>query len=294
MPWQFSALLYILFSSTRSIQNRRIGIYNRDMSAYALIASFVCVFLGGLAYALLSWSSVNHEAARNAWPFLIVGGSLFAAINLLVIKTYRYLPASLAIFMSIMNVISVILFAFLFTDETLSVKQWMGAATLLIAIVLIAIINNRNGSKKYQNHIILGISLTVVTALIFGPAMLNEKYLVDRLGLETYLLYGWGVQAVAAFSLGYLLSRKKKETKKISFKMHVNVWIYGVLLALSGLTYVISLKGSGSASLTIVISVANVALTALLAYIILKERTHLFVKLLGILLTGIGLFLLFT
>ena len=76
--------------------------------------------------------------------------------------------------------------------------------------------------------------------------------------------------------------------------MHANVWAYAILLALSGLTYVISLNGSGSASLTIVISVANVALTALLAYIILKERTHLFAKVLGIVLTSIGLFLLFT
>jgi uncharacterized membrane protein len=193
-----------------------------------------------------------------------------------------------------MNVVSVILFAFLFTDETLSIKQWIGAATLLMAIVLIAIINNRNGIKNYHKHIVVGISLTVVTAVLFGPAMLNEKYLIDRIGLETYLVYGWGMQAIPAFGLGYVLSRKINKSKKLSLNMHLNVWIYAVLLALSGLTYVISLNGSGSASLTIVISVANVALTALLAYIILKERTHLFVKVLGVVLTGIGLFLLFT
>lgn len=294
MPWQFSAFLYILFSSTRSIQNRRIGLFTRDVTAYALVASFVCVFLGGLIYSLMSWSSVNHEAARSAWPYLIIGGCMFAVINVLVIKTYRYLPASFAVFMSILNVISVIIFAYLFTNETLSLKQWMGAATLLSAIVLIAIINNRNGSKNYHKHIVIGITLTVVTGIIFGPAMLNEKYLIDRMGLETYVVYGWGLQAIPAFVLGYFLSRKIDESKKISFKMHVNIWIYAILLALSGLTYVISLNGSGSASLTIVISVANVALTALLAYVILKERTHLFVKLLGIFLTSIGLFLLFT
>lgn len=294
MPWQVSALLYILFSSTRAIQNRRIGLYKTDLTAYALAASFVCVFTGGLLYALFSWSSVDHEAARNAWPFLVVGGSLFGCINVLIIKTYRFLPASLAIFMGILNTISVILFAYIFTEETLSVRQWIGATILLTAIILVAMINKRNRATKYQKSIVIGIILTVLTAFLFGPALLNEKYLINRLGLETYVVYGWGLQAISAFILAYFIHKNTKMKGRITTKMHVDVWVYGLLLILAGLMFVLSLQNSGSASLTAIISVANVVLTAVLAYIFLKERSYLLAKSVGIILTGAGLYLLFS
>jgi drug/metabolite transporter (DMT)-like permease len=219
---------------------------------------------------------------------------LFAVINILVIKTYRYLPASLAMFMSVLSTVSVVVFAYIFTTETLSPKQWLGALTLFLAVVIVAIINKRRSKGAEEKYILIGISFAVLTTLIFAPAMLNEKYLIDRLGLETYVLYGWGMQAVAAFRLAFMLRTKNDKKVKLTRRMHVNIWAYAVLLIFSGLMYVTSLQKSGSASLTAVIAVANVSITVMLAYVFLRERTNLGTKLLGLLLTCVGVLLLFT
>ncbi len=293
MPWQVSIFLNILLSSSRAIQNRRIGLHKIDVSAYALAASFVCVFLTGLIYSLISWSSVDNNAALNAWPYLVFGGTLFACINLMVLKLYRYVLASVAIFMSIINTLSVVIFAYFFSSETLGSKQLIGIGFLATAIILIGYVSKKNSKGKSKN-LIISVLLVLGTALLFGPAIVNEKYLIDRIGLETYVLYGWGLQAIVSIILALVVTKGNIKLNKYTPKMHIDVWIYAVLLGFSGLFFVLSLRNSGSASLVAASSTAVVAVTIMLAYFILNERSYLFAKLVGLTLSFIGLFLLFT
>ncbi len=243
---------------------------------------------------MLTGESIQHSRAIAVWPFLIAGGVFFASINVLVIKIFRYLPASIAVFMSLLNTLSVVLFAYVFTDETLSIRQWSGALLLLTTILLVAYISKKNNKRNLPDKkILLGVGLSVLVALLFGPAILNEKYLIDTLGLETYVLYGWGCQAVSAFILAFYFRDKNRKLKDFEMKIHLNVWLYGLLLVFSGLSFVLSLKNSGSSTLTIVSSSASIVLTVILAYIVLHERKDTFLKLTGLIISFLGLMLLF-
>lgn len=205
---------------------------------------------------------------------------------------YRLVPASVAVFMGLLNTISVLLVAVIFRGESLSYKQTAGALLLFLAVVFVGLTVKSRSKRNDKKKIIVGLLISTLAALLFGPAILNEKYLINRFGLETYLLYGWGLQAISAFILAAFLRKPRKS--KLSLKMYLDVWIYGALLGISGMFFVLTLRNSGSASLSAISGTSKIIITVVGAYIILAERKHLVVKSSGVILSGAGLYLLFT
>lgn len=289
MPWQLSIVLHSFLSAFRSIQNRRIGNYRRDLSLYALLVSFVCVSLTGAALAITDANPINHSEAWSARYYLLAGGMALAFVNYLTIKLFRMLPASIVVIMSLLNPLALVLAASLLLDETMSAYQWIGTIFLLSAVLLTQLFT----VKKRKKHatVSLGLVVAIVIAGLYGLGIVNEKYLLDRLELPTYLFYGWGMQFISVLVVCFLLRKKFHMANKI--KEHVDVWSYGFLLATSGFLFVISQVNSDSASLTAVSSSAKVVLTVVLAYILLKERSYLLLKIASLCLSVIGLFFLF-
>ena len=296
MPWQLTAALYVFFTSLRSIQNRIIGKNSIDLTLHALAISFVCVLIVGLGVAVNSWSLVNHQAALDNALRLVGGGTVFALLNYVTIKLFRYVPASVAVFISLFNTLSVLLVASIFTGENLSTRQWLGAAILFATIILIAMRVRMKNKKKNDKNIALGVGLALLGAVLFGPAIVNEKILIDSIGLETYVLYGWGLQAIMSFALVWVLQRRMKTVSYFTLprKIKRDLFVYGGLLGLAGLSFVSTLNNSGSASISAISGTANVATTVFLAYFLLKERDHFMLKLCGIILAAAGLLLIFT
>lgn len=293
MPWQISICIYIIVSSYKSIQTRKLGINNNDLTIYALVASFICVSFVGLIYGLFSWDTVNHSLVMSYWKNLFAGGVLFSLINLFSIRLFKYVPASVAEFMLLLNTLSILYFARIFLDELLTIKQLFGASILLFVIILIGYTASKKKKKSSNRQIMLGVLLAAAVAILLGPAIANEKFLIDNIGMETYVVYGWGLQAIASFILAFILRRKYSPKHNLSVSDHINVWLYASLLAFSGIMFVLSLRNSNSASLPALTSTAKVTGTVIMAYILLKERDSLLIKIFGILLTSVGLILLF-
>jgi len=290
MSWQITTLIFILTTSARAIQIRRIGLFKKDVSVYLLVASFTCILFVGLVTSLLNWNNVDHLAAFKAWPFILVGGLMFASVNIVVYKLYRYIPASIMAFTTLLNTLSVVLFATLAGGESLSSRQLYGAFLLFISVITGGLLTNK--SKKSNNNIGLAIGIIVIVALLFGPAIMNEKYLISRIGFNTYLFYGWGLQALSAFLLAIIFKNRSVNKQKLSKHIHFNVWISGALLGLGGLAFVTSLSHSGSASTLVLSSTATIGLTVFIAYFVLKEKDHLLAKIFGLILSVFGLLLL--
>ena len=290
MSWQVTIIFYVLFSSMRAIQNRRIGLFKKDVSLYAVVASFTCIMIVGVITALLNWNDIEHTRAIEAWPYLITGGILFAGLNVIIFKLYRYVPASIMTFTALLNTLSVLLFATLVGGESLSTKQIYGAITLFMSVLIVGLFTK--SVHKTKKNITLGLGIAVFAALLFGPAIMNEKYLIGRIGFNTYVLYGWGFQTLTAFLVAFVLKNRKESKEKLSRKIHVNVWIGGALLGVSGFAYVSSLNKSGSASTMALSGTAVIGGTVFLAYFVLKEKEHLRPKIVGLLLSAVGLSLL--
>jgi len=290
MPWQVIIIFFVLLSSTRAIQNRRIGLQKKDVSLYALVASFTFILLVGVFTALVNWGKIEHSKALEAWPYLLIGGILFASINVIVFKLYRFIPASIMTFTTLLNTLSVLLFATLAGGESLSTKQIYGAIILFLSVLVVGLFTK--STYKTKKNILLGLLIALFAALMFGPAIMNEKYLIGRIGFNTYVLYGWVFQALMAYIVAFALKNRNITKEKLDRRIHVNVWIVGALLGMSGFAYVTSLSKSGSASTMALSGTAVIGLTVFMAYFVLNEKEHLRPKIAGLVLSAIGLSLL--
>lgn len=294
MTWQVATVFYVVLSSFRAILNRRLSYHKTDLTLYALVASFVSVALVGAIIGILNISDLNHQLAFNQWPRILIGGLMFGVLNLLMIKLFRLISASVAVFLNLLNVISTVVVASLFIDERLTPQQWSGAVFLAVSVLLVAYIAEaKSPNKKINKKFARGLLIAIIAAAIFGPAVVNERYMIDAMGLNTYVVYGWGVQSAFAFLIAYVL-RDRRRKKKLTKKMHKDVWLYGAMLGIAGLAFVNSVSIASSVSLPSVSSTARVAITMILAYILLKERDNMTLKIIGLVLSLIGLLLIFS
>ncbi len=293
MPWQVTALIYILFSSYRAIVNRRIGILKTDVSAYALAASFVAVAAVGIAFSLSNFSLIAADKAWELKHHFLLGGVLFAAVNIMQIKLYRFLPASVGVFLSLLIPVAVVISAGIFKQDTVTYNQMLGAVFITLSVTTTAVLSENNTRRnKKRTKLGKGLLVAVSIAVVAGPALTNESYLLEQTGLETYLLFGWGLQAIASFIIASIFWNGVS-LRRLPANVHRLVWTYAGLLGTSGLFFVISIHSSGSVISVSLSSAARIALTLLMSYYLLKERDHLSIKLLGLVFSAIGLYFLF-
>ncbi len=291
MPWQLSIILSNLFASFRAIDARRVGNSKNDLSLFTLVVSFTCVTLSGIFYAMFFGDSLNHTEVWNSRYFITLMAFGIGLGNLLSIKLFRLLPASLVAILILLNPLSAVMFSFIFLGEQLTHIQWMGAVLVFAGVLSVQLISKVTKKKKKKTAIHVGLALALVLAFLYGVGITTEKYLLDRMGMSTYVVYGWGSQLLMSIIIALLL-RKQFSLPK-SNKYYVYSIRYGMLLGAAGLLYVFTQIQNNSASLTVIGSSSKVALTVILAYFLLNEKEHVLLKSLGIILSGTGMWLLF-
>jgi drug/metabolite transporter (DMT)-like permease len=295
MPWQVFIVANVIVSAFRSLQSGKIGRYREDVTLYAMSLSFLLQFFIAIAFVIISSGSLNHSGAWEARYFIFFGAFLYTTLNIVFLSLFRIAAASIVVLVSLLNPVAVIVVATTFSGETLTSRQIIGVVAILLAVLLAGLLTKHhpqvlNKSKRNSSMKLIGLSFAV--AVMYGFAVINEKYLINRLELPTYFLYGVGAQVM--FATMYLYTLRTRITLKLPLNVHYNVWLYAALLAISGLFFLLSLNYSNSSSLTAMGSSAKVALTVLLAYFLLHEKEDLILKAVSLSLSILGLFLLFT
>ncbi len=291
LPWQLSIVILSILGALRTIQNRIIGKNQADLSLYVLAASFFCVGLGGLIIGFSLDEPVVASDALKQWYFFALMAVSLTINNYLTFKLFRLLQASIISIASLLNSLAVVLIASFFLGEKLSASQWLGSIVLFCAVLLVQV-QPQHKLKRKKLSISKSFLLILVIAITFGVGVVSEKHLLDTVSLSTYLVFGWGAQSVGVFSLVFLL--RKKLVFPRSLISHAHVWLSAVLLLGGGFFFVHSVLDSNSSSLTSVSSSLKVTLAVVFSYFLLHERDQLLKKLASLLLSSIGLVLLFS
>lgn len=249
---------------------------------------FVLMYMAGLAWAAFAGGVQMADLWR--WlPWLLGGGLAFALSNAISFKVFQHVDAAIASLLSTFNILAAIAISTAVIHEGLTLRMGSGAALIIGAswIVLSAHV----GRQKRHSWTI-GLGLSILAALFFGLAIVNEKFLLNNMGLSSYLVWGWGVQVLAAVMLSLLISRRGfREIVRV--KPYKLLGAAGAIRAVSGLAFIIALVTIDNLSVVSALSGLKVILAAAFGLLFLGEGQFAIRKVSASLLAAIGIAIMF-
>ncbi len=252
-----------------------LAIYTRKMATHykgapmqiqAIVMMVMFVF--ALLFLAVTRDPLYLQLARDYWWLFILSGFSFVASFGLTHLAYEYVDVAIGTLFSTLNIAAVVLVASLVIGEELTLHQYLGAGVLLLAIWVML---STHVSKRIHGRWFHALGLSFLAALVFGVGVTTEKYLLDRTGLSTYLLFGWGSELLWALLFALLINRRKLKLLTLHTFVRDGM-ISGIFRTGTGFLFILALVHSDNSSLVAVWSGLRVLIAALLGIILLKER----------------------
>ena len=285
--WQLLIIFYFIFGTTsyllRRVLAQKIGEHNRLINAV-----FFLFFLLPAAIILSFFFPHNlHVGTLNL--MLLLGGSLIWPLYYL-ISFHANKKVDVGIFTIINNLspLFTLAIALPFLHETLRTGQFIGAGLLIASGVIAA-------SSKIERHNLTsmsGIFICLLAALFLGVGVAYEGFMLNRVDFGAYLVYGWGAQV--AWSLIFAPKELKKLPQLLGKAMGVRTILlaWGAASVLRSVSFISSLKTSGSASVVSAASDFLSVAVVIAAYFFLRERQHIISKVIAVVIGVAGLLLI--
>ncbi len=270
MTWQFLIILHTFMAAGMTLTLR--GLARIPQAAKLPFAAngllFLILYPIGLAFIPVL-GNLQLDAWSNYWPFLVFGGLAFAATNICTFKLLSYLDSTAGSIVGTVNVLFTIILAGAVLHENLTPQQILGAAILIPTIWYVLWLSR--SAKKTDNRWAMGLLFALLAGMAFAVSIVNEKYLLSKMPVSSYFLFGWGWQMFVAVGLALWLQPKGFKTL---WQAKYQKWIIaaGIARALGGVTFVMAQVRSDNVSLMTVISNFRIVLIALFASWVLQER----------------------
>lgn len=281
MTWQLCILLQTIFVATGIVTLRVLAREKRLAGANFVITALSYVALYGTVLLFVPLlGHVNNSVMGSYWWRFIGGGFMFALTNAWTYKTLVYFDAAIATIASTLNTIFSVIGAVLFLNEDLTAMQLVGAFILMLAITYGVLASHSKAKKNVRRSAYLGMCYAVLAGLSFAVAILNEKWLLERMNVATYGVYGIGGQFVMIVASAILLQSKQL---RLVTKPFVLKWslLTGVLRGIGGVLFIMTEVKSNNVALASVIANFRMIIVIFLGAWLLKEHQHMRQKLIA-------------
>jgi len=279
MSWQILVAVSVVTYSV-SVLLQRILLKDEKIDSVAF--SIVFQLLTGvliLGYALMrGFSSPN---LLPLLPNLALMTFLYGAGNVFIFKALKAIEASEFTIIFATRTVWIILAAVLFLSEQFSLVQLLGTGLILSSVVLVSW---QKGLKLSR-----GVLLSLAAAACFGLAFANDAFIIRNFDVPSYLGIAFIVPALAVWMVFPKSSSKMLPMLKKSFLKKLGV--LSVLYATSAITIFLAYQIGRNAAQIAPLNQTSTVLTVLLAIIFLGEKSQLTRKLIGAVLSFIGIIL---
>lgn len=285
MSWQFFIILYLILATVSKLLRRTLGKSMQDYNK--LINAF---FFVGVHYplGLIVAQFLGYELNIGWFNFLtlVVASLVFPIIGLMSFKASRNVDASLFAIISIFKTVTTIIFAALILSEKLTTNQLVATLIIISAAFLVAVPSYTKSNKNTK----IDIMIAILATFLIGLSAIYEVWILGRIGLGTYLIYGVGMQSLWMVIIAW---PERKNLKKLFSKSNYKpVVIQALARSLQGFVYLAALTLSGSASIVGAYASFMPVLIVTSGIFLLKERKFLLFKLAGAIIGSIGLLML--
>lgn len=282
MSWQLLILLSVLtYSVSVLLQRVLVREDKTDPVAFAITFQVIVGIIVGIFSYLTQDMSI--PSLRPIWGNFVLMLALYSAGNIFLFTALQKIEASkFTIFFSSRALVTVFASS-VFLGEKLNIGQWVGAACIFAGIYLVTGKISRVNFSKFE-------LFAFCAAVAFGLANTNDRILLKSFHVYPYVFLGFLLPSIL-MTIAYPSSVKHMNNffgKKIFWKLLVLCSIY----ATGALLFFVALQKAPNSSQVATINLTSVIVIVLLSIIFLKEHTDWLKKIIGAVLSFIGLLLL--
>jgi len=279
MQWYWYLIINVCVFSLATLYQRVILKNSRDPVLFYVVNG-VTAGLILLAYGL--WMGFKVPDISHISLNLIVMTVLLGFGNMLNFNALKKTDASEFTVLFSTRAIWSVVAAILVLGESFGTKQIVGATLIISSVFLVS-------WKKKSFSLNEGEMLTLAAAAFFGIEFINDTHLVNVVDLLFYLPLIFLLPALFVGALNY--KRLPNIKKVISIKDFLQLSFLALLFAVSATaTLTAYTKGHNAAQIAILNQTSTI-LIVLLGIIFLKERSHIKLKIIGAIISLIGVFL---
>lgn len=282
MSWQFFLFVNIItFSITTLLQK----ILVRESSSKPISYAIFFQFFTGVVVSIVGFAlhAMRMPSIAAVWPNLLLGTFLYAFANVFIFKALKQTEASKFTVIFSTRVLFTILASTILLGEIFTGKDIIGALFIFAGIILVSL-------KSNKFHFGKGDFYGFIAAVLFGFANSNARFILQAFSVYPYMMF---VFFTPALLLGIIYPKEIKEAKVfLKGKVLTSICLLSLIYGIANIGFFEALKRGPSSSLVSTIQLLSVIVTVLLAILFLNERKNLLKKLLGTVISFIGLLIL--
>lgn len=278
MHWLLLAFISVITLSVANIfQKIAMQKQDSDPIASAIVFQFLLGICGSV-FALIKGFSLPSS---NLIIFFVGSALLYTYGSVCFFRAIKLIEASEMTIIGGLGTIMTIIASVIFLKDSITSIQILGAFCILFAIILI-------NYQKQKITIGPGTWLAVAGATSYGLAIIFDSFIIKRYNAVSFL-------PIASFGPGIILAlwfhNKTKKIVQAIFSINKNLIIYGILYSISAISFYIALENGALVGALSTVTKSSIIMTVLLSSIFLNERKNINKKIIGAILTTIGVIL---
>lgn len=289
--WFWLIFIGGFFKSAHSLIERVILKDRGDSPALA----FILQLLGAVMVIPLFFLGLKFPREILPYFVLLMVGVIDTLAFFLMMESLRLLEVSLRTIIAQIRIFFVLVFSSLFLGESLNFAKFFGSVLIFLGIAL-AVFRKQKVSwfrEKFwevfrrEGERSTGVFLTLATAFVTAIELLGWKYLLGKFAVSFTL---FGVSLISCFLFAIAVKNLKERVLEFIRKKGRLIFMDGFLANVSWILFFWA-TSLVEASKTLPVYQGFTVLTVLGGIIFLNERGRLWQKILGGILTAIGVIL---
>jgi len=279
MHWLIFAGISVLTFAVASLFQR---LAMKEEKSDPVTSSIIFQLLLGLGSTIIALIVGFHPPPAYLWPYFLAAGFLYAFGSLFFFRAIKTIGASELAILGGAGTLVTLIVSFVFLSERLSPTQWLGAVFILTAIV---IVNYERESFRFHKGVLLALAGTSC----YGLAIVFDGYILRTVDAISYLPLS---SFLPALVLILIFPKKIPALIQNIRQINVNLGIYSALYVISAEAFYTPIQNGALVSQVSSVGRVSIILTVILAMIFLKERSHVGKKVVGAILTTVGILLI--
>ncbi|HQF36692.1 MAG TPA: DMT family transporter [Candidatus Dojkabacteria bacterium] len=292
--WLILTILTIVFGAIAvNVQGYIMGKLKIDIYLAIFLFQIVAGSFFFILWIIRGGSFQELSVLKNYIPNLIFLVIFYNLVNFSNFSALKHIDSGKFSIIASTSNIFVIIFSSLWLGKTILGYQKLGVVIVFLGIVILNYRLLKGRSLKELFRLGIGEILALVGAISLGVAITNDGFMITQMNLYLYVAIAFILPPII-IPICFPKSFTNLKTIKEFFKLNTFKWFVFYMLSfiLQSLTFYNALDLSGNPSIIASLTLSSVIPTGILAYIFLKEREDIKLKLLSAIITIIGLLII--